>query len=300
MARYMVIDDDEHIVQLLEAKLKREGHEVFKCYEARQAFSFVKEVIPEVVILDVLLRDGIGYEISRKIRRDPELYKIPILFHSVAGEDRDISHAMEEGGDAYLVKPYSSKQLDERLGELQLLADRIEHRCPQTRFHSIEAMRREVDHRLFRGEDFALCYAFADGLAAYRKVHTRALSDITLATACAIRDAITNGGFYETFCAHLGGGYFMITVHIDDRKRFPAVLQDSFQHRRSAEEATSSPRSSEGDGHAARLDIAVAHTDGHHYRYAFEMFDRLRKADAKDKQRGEHLVGAGESDHWID
>ncbi|MEK7794303.1 MAG: hypothetical protein AAB353_07225, partial [Candidatus Hydrogenedentota bacterium] len=163
-----------------------------------------------------------------------------------------------------------------------------------------EAMRREVDHRLFRGEDFALCYVFADGLTAYRKVHARALEDITLSTACAVRDAITNGGFYETFCAHLGGGYFMIVVHTDDRKRFPTVLQDSFHLRRPKEAVASSARSSEGNGTALRLNIAVAHTDGHRYRHAFEMFDRLHKADEKDKQRGEHLVGAGESDHWID
>ncbi len=219
--RILVVDDDDDIARLLESKLSNLGYDVCVHGQARGALDAAKRFNADLAILDVMLGDGIGYQVARAIRQDPLLYRIPVLFQSVLNEKREVDHAYTEGGDGYLTKPYSLDRLVDSLSRMSRLAEELELRCPLTGLHSLVHLRREIDHHLFRDEPFALFYVIMDGLTSFHhKVDRVQIEQISRTIGQAIKQTIENAGFYETTPCHLGGGYFMVLTKLDDRKRF--------------------------------------------------------------------------------
>jgi len=312
MERLLVVDDDPHIGQLLKNTLTQKGFEVKLCDSALSVMDEAKKYRPELIILDVMLGDGIGYEIARRIRRDPTLYRCAILFQSVIGESFDVQHALRQGGDAYLRKPYNLDNLTKQIEHLDKLIHAIESPCPVTKMPRMEALRREVDHRLFRQEEFALCLVFMKGLSVFRKEQgLRAEQRITDITAQTIRSVIRDCGIYETFTAHIGGGYFMVIVGIQDYRRFRDAVKAEFRNRTNELRAIgicdppikASSQSSAARRSLLKLLVGVTHTNREHFMYADEMLDKLRKAEditQRNEPRYQHALKKGKGhDHWI-
>jgi DNA-binding response OmpR family regulator len=312
MERVLVVDDDAHISALLERNLVQQGMMVRTCNSAVSALEAAKSHRPDLVILDVMLGDGTGYEVARRIRRDPELYRSCILFQSVAGDELDISHALRQGGDAYLKKPYSLTGLTEQLAKLDRQQRELAHTCPLTGLPGRLALHREVDHRLFRGQEFALCILFMKGLRVFRKeIGPRAEQRIAELTAKSIRTAVRNYGIYETFTAHIGGGYFMAVVGMDDCKRFREHVKDEFRKQEAAlhEVGICDPPSKAKSKASAerrtllKLLVGATHTQRDRFVYADEMFEKLRRAEElthqEDARLEQRLKKGRGHDHWV-
>jgi DNA-binding response OmpR family regulator len=101
-----MVDDDKDLAELLEAKLQAEGHETFVINTGEGAFEYAKEVKPDIFILDIMLPMVTGYQICRRMRRDPELYKCAVLVLTALVEEPEIIHGLEQGADDYLAKPF--------------------------------------------------------------------------------------------------------------------------------------------------------------------------------------------------
>ena len=107
--KILLVDDDESIISLIETVLNKEGYsKVFKAYSGKEALQSIDGIGPDLIVLDVMLPDFDGYEICRKIR---ERSMVPIIFLSARSDESDklISYAM--GGDEYITKPFSPKEL---------------------------------------------------------------------------------------------------------------------------------------------------------------------------------------------
>ena len=107
--KILLVDDDESISSLIETVLNKEGYsKVFKAYSGKEALQSIDGIGPDLIVLDVMLPDFDGYEICRKIR---ERSMVPIIFLSARSDESDklISYAM--GGDEYITKPFSPKEL---------------------------------------------------------------------------------------------------------------------------------------------------------------------------------------------
>ena len=107
--KILIVDDEPDILDLLEKALMIEGfHNIMKAENGHQAVETCKEIIPDVIILDVMLPDIDGYEVCKRIR---QFSHCPILFLSSKNDEVDKILGLAVGGDDYVTKPFSPKEV---------------------------------------------------------------------------------------------------------------------------------------------------------------------------------------------
>jgi len=107
----LIIEDEPGTVEMYRIVLEIEGYRVRVAYTISTAISALEEEIPDLVLLDVVMRDSSGLDLCRKIREDPKLAHIPVVIVSNLGSKEHIDAGMEAGADDYLSKPVSQNEL---------------------------------------------------------------------------------------------------------------------------------------------------------------------------------------------
>lgn len=111
--KILVVDDDASIINMVMVVLKKEQFkEIYQAGSASDAVKLAKEIQPDLVILDIMLPDSDGYEVCKQIR---EFSMAPIIFLSAKNEETDKLVSFAVGGDEYLTKPFSPKELVARI-----------------------------------------------------------------------------------------------------------------------------------------------------------------------------------------
>lgn len=119
MARKVLIADDEpNIVASLEFLLRQKGYEVRVAGAGDDALRAVAEFGPELVLLDVMMPRMSGYDVCQRIRENPEWHAVKIVMLSAKGRDVEVTKGMAVGADAYVTKPFSTKDLVARVQQL--------------------------------------------------------------------------------------------------------------------------------------------------------------------------------------
>lgn len=111
----LVVEDDGDLCTLLDYNLSRNGYRVEVLHRLEGALERSQKLRPDLVILDVMLPDGDGFDFCRKLRADPGLSNVPILFLTARGEEVDRVLGLEIGGDDYITKPFSPRELMARV-----------------------------------------------------------------------------------------------------------------------------------------------------------------------------------------
>lgn len=109
--RILVVDDERHIVRLVQVNLERAGYEVVTAFDGREAIGKVKDVKPDLIVCDVMMPYMDGFEVLRTIRADPETRDIPFIMLTAKAQDADIFRGWSSGVDAYLTKPFNPLEL---------------------------------------------------------------------------------------------------------------------------------------------------------------------------------------------
>ena len=116
MAKKILIADDEpNIVISLEFLMKREGYEVTIATDGEEAVNRIRSDRPDLVLLDVMMPKKSGFEVCQEVKADPALQEIRILMLTAKGRDTEVSKGLALGADAYMTKPFSTKELVERV-----------------------------------------------------------------------------------------------------------------------------------------------------------------------------------------
>lgn len=110
--RILIVDDDEHIAELISLYLTKECYETKMVYDGISALDAFKEFQPNLVLLDLMLPGMDGYQVCREIRKDSTT---PIIMLSAKGEVFDKVLGLELGADDYIIKPFDSKELVARV-----------------------------------------------------------------------------------------------------------------------------------------------------------------------------------------
>ncbi|MWV44171.1 response regulator [Paenibacillus sp. HJL G12] len=111
--KVLIVDDEADIVRLLQTVLIKEGIEgVYTAGTAEQAWTEFQQRQPDIVILDIMLPDGEGYDVCKKIR---SVSNVPIFFLSAKAEEIDKILGFAIGGDDYITKPFSPKEVAYRI-----------------------------------------------------------------------------------------------------------------------------------------------------------------------------------------
>jgi DNA-binding response OmpR family regulator len=107
----LVVDDQPHIVRLIQVNLEKVGFQVATASDGVEGIQKVREVQPDLVILDVIMPRKDGFEVLREIKGDPELEETPVIMLTVKTHNADIVEGLKEGAELYLPKPFHPKEL---------------------------------------------------------------------------------------------------------------------------------------------------------------------------------------------
>ncbi|MCB1503866.1 MAG: response regulator [Hyphomicrobiaceae bacterium] len=114
----LVVDDEPNILLSLEYLMKRAGYVVRLARDGDEALASVLETPPDLVLLDINIPKRNGYEVCQSIRSNPALKNVRILMVTAKGREVEIEKGMALGADGYATKPFSTKELAERVAQL--------------------------------------------------------------------------------------------------------------------------------------------------------------------------------------
>jgi two-component system, OmpR family, alkaline phosphatase synthesis response regulator PhoP len=106
MAKILVVDDQPHIVRLLQMELERDAHEVLIAGDGEAALEIARRERPALVVLDVNMPRKDGLEVLRELKSDPDTSAITVILLTVRDQDEDITRGLQVGADWYVPKPF--------------------------------------------------------------------------------------------------------------------------------------------------------------------------------------------------
>ncbi|MBK9051956.1 MAG: response regulator transcription factor [Chloroflexi bacterium] len=113
--RILVVDDDREVVRLMRAYLEQAGYEVLVAYDGETALHNLRRERPDLLLLDLMLPDRDGYDITRWVRADANLAALPIIMLTARVDDTDKIVGLEMGADDYVTKPYNPREVVARV-----------------------------------------------------------------------------------------------------------------------------------------------------------------------------------------
>jgi two-component system OmpR family response regulator len=145
-ARLLVVDDEPTILELLSGSLRLAGYEVVTAASGAEAVRVAASSRPDLVLLDVMMPNGDGFEALRRIRDGGS--EIPVIFLTARDEVPDRVKGFDVGGDDYVTKPFS---LDELLGRIRAVLKRTRSDSPGSRLRVADLELNEDAHEVRRG-----------------------------------------------------------------------------------------------------------------------------------------------------
>lgn len=114
----LIVEDEENILLSLEFLLTQEGYTVATAQDGTAALKAAAAHTPDLVLLDVMLPHIDGFEVCRQMRANPLLKNARIMMITARGRDSEVEHGMSLGADAFLTKPFSTRELMETIRTL--------------------------------------------------------------------------------------------------------------------------------------------------------------------------------------
>ena len=118
MRKILIVDDEPNIVMTLEYTFKRNNFEVYIARDGGEAIEILNDVVPDVVMLDIMMPKVDGYETLKQIRANERLKHIKVVFLTAKNKASDVEKGLKLGADKYLTKPFSIKKIVSEINEL--------------------------------------------------------------------------------------------------------------------------------------------------------------------------------------
>lgn len=109
--KILVVDDQKHIVRLVQITLEKAGYEVIPAYDGVEALELVEKDPPDLIVLDVMMPRMDGFEVLQRLQADPRFQRIPVVMLTAKAQDADIWRGWASGVSSYLVKPFNPREL---------------------------------------------------------------------------------------------------------------------------------------------------------------------------------------------
>ncbi|WP_415034118.1 response regulator transcription factor [Azonexus sp.] len=116
--KILIVDDEPNIVISLEFLIKKEGFAVAVANDGEEALSKVAEFAPDLILLDVMMPKKSGFEVCEALRADPAQAGLKIIMLTAKGRDTEMAKGLALGADAYMTKPFSTKDLIGRIRDV--------------------------------------------------------------------------------------------------------------------------------------------------------------------------------------
>ena len=114
----LVVDDEPNILISLEYLMKREGYAVSVARDGEEAIAAILRDRPALVLLDVMMPRKSGFEVCQEVRANETVKDTLILMLTAKGRDTDVAKGLGSGADAYMTKPFSTRELVRKVREM--------------------------------------------------------------------------------------------------------------------------------------------------------------------------------------
>jgi two-component system, OmpR family, alkaline phosphatase synthesis response regulator PhoP len=109
--KILVVDDERHIVRLIQVNLERAGYQVVTAFDGKEALRKVETDKPDIVVMDVMMPHMDGFEALKHLQANPATRNIPVIMLTAKAQDADVFRGWSAGVSAYLTKPFNPLEL---------------------------------------------------------------------------------------------------------------------------------------------------------------------------------------------
>jgi PleD family two-component response regulator len=209
-ARLLIVEDDVDISNMLRIFFSSKGYEVDLAPTGKDALEKTRQVMPHLIVLDIMLPDIDGYEVCRTLRTNARTSHIPVIFLTQKDERSDKLQGLELGVDDYITKPFDIEELRLRVQNAIARSERESLTDPQSGLPAgrliedqLRRIIREIDWafidiRILHFEGFKNVYGFI------------AANDVLRYTAMMLGEVVDEIGSFNDFIGHAGGDNFIV------------------------------------------------------------------------------------------
>jgi diguanylate cyclase (GGDEF)-like protein len=207
----VVVDDDADIARFVEVNLRLEGYEVMLAHDGRTGLELIERHQPALVIVDLMMPDVDGIELTRRVRANPLTAPMPIIMLTALGFTEDKVLGFNAGADDYLVKPFDTMELVARVRSTLRRNQQNREISPLTGLPGNTRILREIADRVRGNVDYAVGHIDIDRFKSVNDAYGFARGDeFITALARALHRAVVEVGLPPAFLGHIGGDDFIL------------------------------------------------------------------------------------------
>jgi diguanylate cyclase (GGDEF)-like protein len=234
IARLLVVEDDLDIANMLKIYFTGLQFDVDVANRGRDALEKTRQVLPHLIVLDIMLPDIDGYEVCRTLRTNTRTSHIPVIFLTQKDERSDKLQGLELGADDYITKPFDIEELKLRVTGAIRRAERESLTDPRSGLPAGRLIEEQL-RRIIREKSWALLDLRLNNFEAFKDVYGFVAGDDVLRfAAMLIGEVVDEAGTSNDFIGHAGGDNFIIITTMEAAPVIRQKIKDRF-----AEEAQS-------------------------------------------------------------
>lgn len=227
-ARLLVVEDDHDIANMLRIYFSGLGYDVDVAPRGSDALEKTRQVLPHLIVLDIMLPDIDGYEVCRILRQNTRTSHIPVIFLTQKDERSDKLQGLELGADDYITKPFDIEELKLRVQGAIRRAEREALTDPRTGLPAGRLIEEQL-RLTIRQTGWALLDARINYFEPFRDVYGFvAADDVLRFTAMLIGEVVDELGTPGDFIGHAGGDNFIIITKEELAEKIRARLKERF------------------------------------------------------------------------
>lgn len=226
--RLMIVEDDVDISNMLRIYFQSQGYDVLVAQRGEDALEMVRQQLPHIIVLDIMLPDMDGYDVCRDLRGNLRTSHIPIIFLTQKDERSDKIHGLELGADDYITKPFDLEELKLRVKNAMVRAQYESLTNATTGLPSGRLIEDQL-RQLMRRDNWGIVYAgihrFSDFKDEYGFV---AGEEVLRFAAMVLGRSVDSVGSPNDFIGHIGGDDFLVIAEKDTVNDIVKDLQQRF------------------------------------------------------------------------
>jgi len=222
-ARLLVVEDDVDIGNMLKIYFSGLEYDVDVAVRGSEALEKTKQVLPHLIVLDIMLPDIDGYEVCRALRTSTRTSHIPVIFLTQKDERSDKLQGLELGADDYITKPFDIEELKLRVQGAIRRSERESLTDPRSGLPAGRLIEEQL-RKIIREKDWALMDIRINYFDSFRDVYGFVAGDDVLRfTAMLIGEVVDDLGTSSDFIGHAGGDNFII---VTTQNAAPSIKQN--------------------------------------------------------------------------
>jgi len=227
-SRLLVVEDDVDIGNMLKIYFGGMDFDVDVAVRGSDALEKTKQVLPHLIVLDIMLPDIDGYEVCRNLRTNMRTSHIPVIFLTQKDERSDKLQGLELGADDYITKPFDIEELKLRVQGAIRRAERESLTDPRSGLPAGRLIEEQL-RRIIRDKNWTLIDARINHFEPFKDVYGFVAGDDVLRfTSMMIGEVVDELGTTSDFIGHAGGDNFIVITTTEDASAIKDRIRERF------------------------------------------------------------------------